>query len=91
VCTSGDYERPARVGGGEHHLLDPRSGQSPRELVSCTVVAPSAIAADALSTAAFVAGPKAGVRLLEEQGVGGLLVGRDLTRHMTAGFEGWLA
>ncbi|MBV8087317.1 MAG: FAD:protein FMN transferase [Chloroflexi bacterium] len=91
VCTSGDYERPAKAGEGEHHLLDPHSGRSPRDIVSCTVVAPTAMAADALSTAAFVSGPEAGLRLLEQQGVGGLIVDRELRRHMTAGFERWLA
>jgi thiamine biosynthesis lipoprotein len=91
VCTSGDYERPANSGEGEHHLLDPHSGRSPREVVSCTVVAPTAMAADALSTAAFVSGPEAGLRLLEEQGVGGLIVDRELRRHVTRGFERWLA
>jgi len=91
VCTSGDYERPVEGGQGEHHLLDPHSGRSPRDVISCTVLAPTAMAADALSTAAFVAGPEAGLRLLEAQGVGGLLVDSHLVTHMTPGFERWLA
>lgn len=86
VCTSGDYARPAAE-AGEHHLLDPRRGRSPRALCSVTVLAPSAIVADALSTAAAILGPRAGLRLLTEQGVSGLLVtgaGQLLT---TPGFE----
>jgi thiamine biosynthesis lipoprotein len=93
VCTSGDYERPAArlAAKGEHHLLDPRRGLSPRQVVSCTVVAPTAMVADALSTAAFVAGPEAGLRLLEEQGVDGMLVDRELRLSMTPQFNRWMA
>jgi thiamine biosynthesis lipoprotein len=73
VCTSGGYERPAAE-AGEHHLLDPRTGRSPRGLASVTVVAPEAMTADALATAAFVLGPEAGLAFLTEQGVDALLV-----------------
>jgi len=85
VCTSGDYARPAAV-AGEHHLLDPLRGRSPRGLSSVTVLAPSAIVADALSTAALILGPRAGLRLLREQGVEGLLVTRSGTMLTTPGF-----
>jgi thiamine biosynthesis lipoprotein len=70
VCTSGDYERRTAAG---HHLVDPRGG-SVNALASVTVVAPSAMVADGLATAAFVLGPEAGRRLLVEQGVAGLLI-----------------
>lgn len=70
VCTSGGYERPA--GDGEHHLLDPRSGHSPRGLLSVTTVAPTAMVADALGTAVFVLGATRGLRLLRQQGVAGI-------------------
>ncbi|HLG73247.1 MAG TPA: FAD:protein FMN transferase [Chloroflexota bacterium] len=90
VCSSGDYLRPAKD-AGEHHLLDPRSGRSARQAIACTVVAPTAMLADALSTAAFIAGPDCGLRLLEEQGVDGLIVTPDLGTRMTSGFERWLA
>ncbi|HEX6512067.1 MAG TPA: FAD:protein FMN transferase [Chloroflexota bacterium] len=90
VCTSGDYERRRPGAEGEHHLLDPRQGRSPRQVVSCTVVAPTAMVADALSTAAFVAGAKEGIRLLEEEGVDGMLVDRDLHLSMTTHFKRWM-
>ena len=76
VCTSGDYER-VTADGLQHHLLDPRTGQSARALASVTVVAPTALAADGLATAAFVVGPAAGLRLLEREGVGGVLIAPD--------------
>lgn len=86
VCTSGDYERPAASGEG-HHITNPMAGGSARLATSATVVASTAMAADALSTAAFVLGPEAGVKLLERQGVDGLIVGADLELVSTAGME----
>ena len=77
VCTSGDYERRSP------HILDPRTGASADAVASVTVVAPTAMAADALATAAFVLGPTAGIRLLERQGVNGLIISPTLERHST--------
>ncbi|HEY8598676.1 MAG TPA: FAD:protein FMN transferase [Thermomicrobiales bacterium] len=87
VCTSGDYERRAADPAAGHHLLDPRSGDSPAAVASVTVVAPTAMAADALGTAAFILGPRRGSRFLARQGVAGLLVVPDLTEYPTADFE----
>ena len=78
VCTSGDYERG-------RHIIDPRSGVTAESLASVTVLAPSAMVADALATAAFVLGADEGAAFLERQGVGGLLVTPDLVQHMTSG------
>jgi thiamine biosynthesis lipoprotein len=86
VCTSGDYERPQAEGDG-HHILNPTSGSSAGSAVSATVIAPTAIVADALSTAVFVLGPEAGVDLLNSQGVDGLIVGPDLKVVATAGMK----
>jgi FAD:protein FMN transferase len=84
VCTSGDYARP--LDAVEHHLVDPRTGRSPHDPASTTVVAPTAVLADALSTAAFVLGRKRGLRLLEQQGVEGLIVDRTMDPALTSGF-----
>jgi len=73
VCTSGDYEHRT-PDGAEHHLIDPRTGHSAAALTSVTVLAPTALAADGLATAAFILGPEHGRRLLESQGVTGILV-----------------
>jgi thiamine biosynthesis lipoprotein len=85
VCTSGDYERKG-VRDATHHLLDPRTGESARGLASATVVAPTAMMADALATAAFVLGPVEGLRLLERSEVEGLLVTPELEQFSTPGF-----
>lgn len=83
ICTSGDYERPAPAPATGHHLLDPRTGQSPEAVASVTVIAPTALAADALGTAAFILGARRGVRFLAAQGVAGAIVTPDLTIHTT--------
>jgi thiamine biosynthesis lipoprotein len=78
VCTSGDYERQGT--DGEHHLIDAAARSSARGLASVTVLAPTALVADGLSTAAFVLGPDAGAALLARAGVDGLLVAPDLAQ-----------
>jgi FAD:protein FMN transferase len=85
VCTSSGVARPAPAAGG-HHLLDPRSGQSPEAVAGVTVVAPTAMAADALSTAAFILGPAQGLRMLAEQDVHGMVVMSNGDVRMT---DGW--
>lgn len=44
------------------HILDPRSGEPVQGMISSTVVAPTAAAADALATALYVMGPAAARR-----------------------------
>lgn len=86
VCTSGDYERvagPPAGGHHEHHIVDPRTGSSPATVASVTVIAPSAMLADALATAAFVLGPDDGLALLERLEVAGLMVNDRLERRWT--------
>jgi thiamine biosynthesis lipoprotein len=90
VCSSGGYERVSASGHG-HHLLDPATGRSPEGLSGVTVVAPSAMVADALSTAAFVLGESAGKDFIESSGAEGVLVSRDGRTLMTKGFEVLLA
>jgi len=84
VCTSGDYERSGGP-AGEHHLLDPRTGHSPQGVASVTVIAPTAMVADALGTAAFILGAAEGLNMLTEQGVDGLFVTDTGAVHTTAG------
>lgn len=91
VCTSGDYERPAAAPAAGHHIVNPRSGSSPAAVASVTVIAPTAMAADALGTAAFILGPRRGVRFLARQGVAGLVVTPDLARHSTPDFGRYIA
>ena len=82
VCTSGDYERT------KHHIIDPGSGKSPDGVASVTVVADSAMLADALATAAFVMGPDEGLPWLVRMGSEGLLVTDTLEVMKTDGWPG---
>lgn len=84
LCTSGDYERRVENSDtNEHHLLDPTTGASPRDVISTSVIAPTAMVADALGTAAFVLGCHAGLALLERHGLRGCLVNAQLVCHTT--------
>jgi thiamine biosynthesis lipoprotein len=87
VCTSGDYERTSPTVKGVHHIMDARTGQSASALASVTVLAPTAMVADALATAAFVLGPVDGLQLLEQQGVSGLFFTPSLERFETGRFQ----
>jgi thiamine biosynthesis lipoprotein len=78
VCTSGDYERGA-------HIIDPRDDAAARRVASATVIAPNAMLADALATAAFVLGHELGVALLDRMGVQGLLITPALDEFRTKG------
>jgi thiamine biosynthesis lipoprotein len=63
LATSGDYETKFGDDFSTHHIFDPATGRSPSELSSVTVVAPTGLEADALSTAIFVLGSSRGFAL----------------------------
>lgn len=66
VATSGDYRRFVEKNGKRYsHILNPETGESAEELISVTIVAPSAMEADALSTAVSVLGREKGLALIE--------------------------
>jgi thiamine biosynthesis lipoprotein len=64
VATSGDYQQAYTADLSAHHIIDPRSGRSPATLASATVIAPTAMLADALATTVMVLGPEAGLDLV---------------------------
>src|SRR5207244_976063 len=82
VCTSGSYERTTP--SGLPHLVDARTATPTTDLASVSVIAPTAMAADGLSTAAFVLGASAGLRFLEQHRVQSLLVRSDRTHLVTS-------
>src|SRR5262249_10066523 len=63
LATSGDYETKFSDDFSSHHIFDPATGRSPAELASVTVLAPTGMEADALSTAIFVLGSSRGLAL----------------------------
>ncbi|MET0281939.1 MAG: FAD:protein FMN transferase [Steroidobacteraceae bacterium] len=65
--TSGDYERYFEEGGVRyHHILDPRTGRSPHEVRSVTVIASNATRTDGLTKTVFILGPKAGLDFINQ-------------------------
>lgn len=75
-------------GEKETMVINPRTGEKANELISVTVVAPSAIRADSLCTTAFALGLHKGMALLEqEQGVEGIMITPDRTVLCTSGMK----
>lgn len=87
VATSGDYQHSFSHDYSRHHIIDPRSGLSPAELASVTIVAPSATDADALSTAVMVLGSDAGLALATRlPHVEALVITKEMAVRQTASF-----
>lgn len=95
LATSGDYEQYFEYRGERfHHLLDPATGYPARRAISATVWTESATDADILSTAVFVLGPDAGLKLIAGLPRTEVLVffeeGGQLRHRASAGLEGRL-
>ncbi|MFW5943170.1 MAG: FAD:protein FMN transferase [Chloroflexota bacterium] len=87
VATSGDYMQPFTPDFSQHHILDPRRGLSPPALSSVSVVADTACAADAWSTALMVLGPDEGLQLVERlPGVEALVVTKNGETRRSSAF-----
>lgn len=86
MATSGDYMHAFTNDFSQHHIIDPRTGQSPSELASATVLAATAQDADALGTALMVLGADAGLALAERlPEVEALLITKDMRVLKTSG------
>lgn len=88
VATSGSYEIWFDDERTCHHVVSPADGRSPTQLVSVTVTAPTAMLADGLATTAFLLGPDAGPRFIDQfGGCACLMVTRDDARHRSRGWR----
>lgn len=66
VATSGGYRRFAEIDGKKYsHIINPQASSAADELVSVSIVARTATAADALATAVSVMGREKGLALVE--------------------------
>jgi thiamine biosynthesis lipoprotein len=77
-------------GRDQKKVLDPRTGQPAHRVLSATVIAASAMEADALSTAVFVLGVDRGLALLERRHAAGFVLWRRRGRAVvetTAGLR----
>jgi thiamine biosynthesis lipoprotein len=84
LATSGSNVQYFRHEGQRYgHILDPRTGWPPSHLLSVSVVAPTAAAADALSTAFFVAGVENSLRYCDNHPEIGAIFVRSPERGRT--------
>ncbi len=89
LSTSGDYATRFSDDYRNHHIFDPTTGRSPAAFSSVSVAAPTAVEADALSTAVFVLGVERGLALVRStSGADALLVLKDGRTLATDGFPG---
>jgi thiamine biosynthesis lipoprotein len=66
VSTSGDYEKFYNKNGKRRtHIIDPRTGMPVEQMQAVTVIAPTGVESDVLSTALFVLGPQEGIKLVD--------------------------
>lgn len=87
VATSGDYATVFSSDFVHHHIFDPATGDSPLELASVTVLAPTGLMADGLSTAFMVVGAEKALALAAQlQDVDTLLIHKNGTIEKTAHF-----
>jgi FAD:protein FMN transferase len=82
VATSGSYERCFDAAAAYHHIVDAATGRSPVHCSSVSVVAPTALAADALATSVFLMGPRHGVAFIDGlSGCACLVLDREGREH----------
>jgi FAD:protein FMN transferase len=87
LSTSGDYATTFSADFSKNHIFDPRTGSSPGELSSVSVLAQSGMDADALSTAVFVLGAEKGFALLQAHNAEALIIRKDGSTFTTPGFQ----
>ncbi|NND91989.1 MAG: FAD:protein FMN transferase [Granulosicoccus sp.] len=95
IATSGDYRNFFHEGGKRYsHAIDPRTGQPvTHDLASVSVVAQSAMAADALSTALMIMGADGAMAFAEQHDVAAQLIlksGDALAERHSAAFSALL-
>ena len=90
AVTSGDYEKYFVARGKRyHHIIDPKTGYpADSGLISATVLSPSSMEADALSTAVFVSGLQRGMELIKQTSrAEGILITKEKTVFITRGLK----
>ncbi|WP_406670338.1 FAD:protein FMN transferase [Methanolobus sp. ZRKC4] len=90
VATSGNYERYFNDTAKVSHIADPRTGYTSQNLISATVIASSAMDADAFATAVFILGEKDGINMVEDlDGIECLLITTDKRIVRSSGFSSY--
>ena len=90
VVTSGDYVRYFEKDNKRyHHILDPRTGcPADSSLSSTTIVSERSIGADAISTAIFILGLEAGIKLINNiKDMEAIFITKDKGIYITEGLK----
>jgi thiamine biosynthesis lipoprotein len=88
IATSGNYEIYFDKEKMFHHIVDPRTGISPRMSTSVSVIAPTTMDADALATGVFVMNPVNGTEFINSLGqCESLVVARNGTLLKSRGWK----
>jgi len=87
LASSGDYATRFTDDFSQHHIVDPHTGTSPTELAAVSVLAPSGLLADGLSTACMVLGTTKSLALAASlQDVDVLCITKAGVMHRSPGF-----
>jgi thiamine biosynthesis lipoprotein len=88
IATSGNYEIYFDREKMFHHIVDPRTGISPKMSTSVSVIAPTTMDADALATAVFVMNPVEGTEFINSLGrCESLVVAKNGTQRKSRGWK----
>ena len=87
ISTSGDYERYFIENGERyHHILNPKTGKSAKEVVSVSVIGNDPTTVDALSTTLFVLGLKPAMQMIDSlAGYEAIIIDKEQTLHFSKG------
>lgn len=88
VASSGDYIRGFTLNGKRYgHIVDPRTGWPVANgCRQVNVIAKACVQAGALSTAVFILGPEAGLKIVQDLMTAEACVVTEQERHQTKGF-----
>lgn len=88
VATSGNYENYFDKDKIHHHIIDASTGDSPLHTISATVLAPTVMQADALSTSLFIHHPKDGINLAESlSNIEALIIAKGGKKYRSPGWN----
>lgn len=87
LATSGDYATKFSDDFVYHHIFNPATGRSPLEFSSVSILAPTAMLADALTKPVFVLGREKGLELVRSlPGCDAFIIFKDGRTLVTPGF-----
>ena len=87
MATSADDQCAFSADHQHHHIFDPRTGYSPPDIASVTVLAPSCVMADALTKVIFMAGFDRAMTVAQRWGVQAVVLSKQSQLRLTPGLK----